>query len=823
MPPILAEPKPLRPPSPHKQTPTESVPTDISTTSRFLGLPSSLDLSPILSPFDTDSDNSTAHKKSRSFSFIRSKHDQKSSLAVGEASIVQPTSPNDASTKEKPAKPAKKEPKKELDSSITDKLMEKLVAAALPTSALNLANTQQRAIHMKSNTPFNIPVMGRNFRNMTARTGVIYDSYYAALRIVSWQSPSHTLSVLAIYSLIVLNPRLIPTIPFFFLLTYSMAPAYFYRHPPDPTLLYSNKKLSTIIAASDYQPPQPSEDSPNPSSPNATSPTPPALPNLATSNPSATDVLIHHNISPVISNGPPLGDPIIPRPVPEISREFYMNMVDTQNAMDIYVQLYDVLLALLRRFAFFDGDETTSSLMYVVLIACLFASYYMTPFLLAYMPWKVIFLAVGWGAVVQCHPRYDQEKVLKPIKKELRKTKEKGKKTFKKVVKNIQERQKKHRSDSNVSSLSLDVSREEVKAEKDYRDDISIDSTLESEESESDSSDSEPHDSPNTHPIDLTDSMDLIDSTEDTLPLPYAEVYIRYKSLLKRAFTSASGSLGLLNIFQSPFWDQVHKTAYTEFNHYDPLDQKTVEIFEFQFARTRVPSWAPRTAANELVWDRWDQDNQTEEAATTKNQTNSMDRVFTNWESSVYASTSLVPRVKLFASCTSRAQLAQLETVLATLADSDEPKTEKEMEKEKGTEREARRAAETAGAHDPFVLPGLVVLAEIQAPPFWQFVSGTQWQMDMHVAEWVRECGVDLSESNELGESTTLSSDGKFLVDFDEKWVYNTEPITFQSERLPEQSSSSQKSAEQGDVIWVRRRRWTRVCIRHQVVREVTK
>lgn len=67
-----------------------------------------------------------------------------------------------------------------------------------------------------------------------------------------------------------------------------------------------------------------------------------------------------------------------------------------------------------------------------------------------------------------------------------------------------------------------------------------------------------------------------------------------------------------------------------------------------------------------------------------------MDRIFTNWESSVYASASLVPRVKLFTSCTSRTQLAQLETVLATLADSDEPKTEKEMEKEMEKERVQR-------------------------------------------------------------------------------------------------------------------------------------
>lgn len=155
-----------------------------------------------------------------------------------------------------------------------------------------------------------------------------------------------------------------------------MVPAYFYRHPSDPTFILpdpqstkpADRKLLSIISPIDYQPNATNASQLNtkissesqdeqPSSPNSIKPPYSSIIsggsyNPITSNAAATDVLIHYNSSPVIADGPPLADAIVPKPVPEISREFYMNVVDTQNAMDLYVQGYDSTLAILRRFAF---------------------------------------------------------------------------------------------------------------------------------------------------------------------------------------------------------------------------------------------------------------------------------------------------------------------------------------------------------------------------------------------------------------------------------------------------------------------------------------
>lgn len=1051
-----------------------SPPTTVGT-SGLLSLPQSLSptltathspkLTPTLAPTSPSTSNkeSSSHtKKPRAFSFLHSKNEPQSSLESGEASIVQPTiqpspstSPSaysvlasvvekDKEMKKEAKKETKKELKKELKKdlkkddkpSFTDKLMERLVAAALPTASVNMADAEQRALHMKSNTPFSIPVMGRNFRNMTARTGVIYDAYYSAIRIVTWKSPAHTLSVLTIYSLLVLNLRLISAAPFIFLLAYSMAPAYFYRHPADPTLIVpypdstipSDIQLLKIIAPAEYQPPsQNSSDSQqqkpksspnnasnnnNSSNSNSNSSNSNSSTNSLSSTSSATDVLIHYNHSPLIARGPPIAEAILPKPVPEISREFYMNVVDTQNAMDLYVQAYDTFSSLLNRFAYFSGDEATSSLAYVVLTACAVLAYSLTPIIISIVPWRFLFLVLGWGGVIQCHPRYDQEKVLKPIKKELEKTKRHGKKTLQKVVKNYQDRKKKGRSDSNVSALSLDglgededPKSEEAKFEALKSDDeMSMDSEMDFDSNENQTNKKET----------------TISSTHIPEPQPYADLYTQVRYRFTYLNTFISSSLHLLNPFAPAFWDAVHDAALTEFGqNCEPLEQKVVEVFEFQFARTRVPKWAQREAnGSGLVWDNWDmtanknsktgnsdKDSDSNEAnnqqvdksiqlLTTKYQMGIKSRVFTNWESSVYTNNSHIPRVRLSVVYTTNSQLNQLESVLATLApndDEDDSGDESEYDTEEGEgegdesilemlglqsppsksslttksdsksdfkttskssskaesnktklarerkeAKEAQRAAETASSNDPFVLPGFGQLDQIQAPPFWQFVVGSGsgaksgdgsnnsgngsgpnanassnvgsgfgpgvgWKMDMDVCTWVTNRGVELQSKSydaeheylaEYDESRYLiSKDGKFVVDVNEKWVYNTEPITYHSEQPPEEevkreikrevkseevdkkmenqsktqagqpnqsdqsttsinptnsntstSSSQSQSTEsekhlqtkkdkkekrhkkekkehksQGDVIWVRRRRWTRVCVRQHV------
>ncbi|VVT56103.1 uncharacterized protein SAPINGB_P004814 [Magnusiomyces paraingens] len=857
------------------------------------GLPNNHSLTHTRSRSDPD----TIGKPSKLNKIMNSlyKKEVHSSLAAGEASIVvpQPThnpssayeslssvaraaSSSPTGNKQTPeTKPAPPESKKDQpsSSSMTDKLIDKLVAAALPTSSLNMADAERRAVYMKSNPAFSIPVMGRNFSNMTARTGVVFEAYYSFLRIATWECPMHTISILGIYTIVVLNPRLIPTLPFIFILAYLMVPSYVYRHPPDPTIIDPDptieSKVLSVISPADYSLSNPTYNSPSSSSSNS------ARANYITHNSTATDVLIHHNPSPVIAPGPPLGEPIIPKPVPEISREFFMNMVDTQNAMVLYIDGFDSVLAFLKRFAFFDGDETTSCLIYIFLMAGALFAYIFTPLIIKYTPWKVVFLIIGWGASIRMHPGYDHNKVIKPIKKKFKKTKEQGKKTFKKVVSKIKNR----RSDSG-SSFSLDnifsghsskhdlpledseenLNNIEIKHPEDVdelTEDI-IDYSDLDEDSESEIEE-EPQEKV---PEELgNETSKLVPKIDDGPKSVFEQTLLFGRHFVVKAqeiFLSSNLRFLFLNPISNEFWTAIHTTAYAEFNSKEPHEQRTVEVFEIQFARGRAPI---------------------SEVKTGKKLEASKKRIrYSNWEPSLYSTQSCLPRVKISTVYTSNSQQVQLQQILATLSSSssnDSDKAEEADENEDKLEAEAAAAsAAAAAASDPFILPGLVQLNEVLAPPFWQFIPGTQWKLDMKAVEWVSARGIkfeklEADRTSEGEESEIIySEDGTIAVDDDEKWVYDQIPITLETDGLPnnknakkdskkkpskksdssadgkptggsneEESSkyfswltesssqvaSTPKASNECNVIWLRRRRWIRSCTRHTVVRDAAK
>lgn len=932
-------------------------------------------------------------------------------------------------------------------SSMTDKLIEKLVSAALPTSSLNMADTEKRAQLMKSNPAFSIQLMGRNFRNMSARTGVIYEAYYSFLKIASWQKPTHTLSVLGIYSIVVLNPRILSALPFLFILAYIMIPSYVYRHPPDPTIVQpdpeSDAKLLSVLAPADYVPPPPSSGS---SSNNTSGSTAGPNTNTITANAAATDVLIHHNPSPIVASGPPLGDAIIPKPVPEISREFFMNVVDTQNAMVLYIQAYDVTLECLKRFAFFDGDETTSSLVYIALIAAAFASYIITPLVIQYVPWRLVFLVLGWSAAISNHPRYDTDRVLiEPLKSGLKQTKERGKKTFKTVVKNIKDRRSESSSSFslenifNVKKLQLQEQEEKQKQKQKQKsdehngehetkhsdddannrksedslfvdDDFSIDSTLETDEgsethfvsSSAESSEPETSDDessgespPNRHHHHKqSETLGETNKPKDDFDLSgqFGSTFlISTRSGLSSVLNSLPSTRlfwetleGIGNPFDDKFWESLHNAAYTEFHYYEPHEQREVEVFEIQIARGRAPQRTknkldkakskrkPKSKSKskkpQLGWTSSDEEaekaktgtgtgilqlkpkiesavdnTQTDTIKNKGNIDNEIQELFkqqtttrlrySHWEPSLYTNQSYIPRTRLTAMYTNAVQQAQLQQAMSTLGTSSttgsisgsntntnqkssglknsggnnndstkksnskpssssstttkptaatttttspslaseglglmekfanefnfelgfdsesskkgntQEKTNHEVDSKSKAEAEAEEAkaraeaeaeakaaaiaaasAAAAGSSEPFILPGLVPLSEIQAPPFWQFVPGASWKLDMHVVEWVKDRGIKLEDNNNnnfgkekekkkkkndidktqqtfekpnsdiknededegddgyVDEHLMYSEDGTIVVDVNEKWVYNNEPISYLSE-----------------------------------------
>lgn len=221
---------------------------------------------------------------------------------------------------------------------MTEKLLEKAFTAALP-SVVGSSVLGQRLRRQKNRPPLSIQLTSRNFRKMTARTGIMFEIYYQTIEILNWEKPSLALSILLSYSFLCLNPRLIPVIPILLVAFGIMVPAYESRHPPELTELESN---------------------------------------------------------PVIATGPPLREAEIPKPVPEISREFYLNVVDTQNCMLDYVIVYDAISELLSTTMYFMGCESRSSMIYLLLLFSAVAIYFSTPLFIRFIPWKLIFLISGW-------------------------------------------------------------------------------------------------------------------------------------------------------------------------------------------------------------------------------------------------------------------------------------------------------------------------------------------------------------------------------------------------------------------------------------------
>ncbi|KAK9361592.1 integral peroxisomal membrane peroxin-domain-containing protein [Lipomyces starkeyi] len=231
---------------------------------------------------------------------------------------------------------------------ITDKLLERLFASALPAAdAVNggstLTDVAERLQDQKNRPAFSVPVMARNFSRLNARIGVVFRLQYKILRIMIWRNPNHTFSALAVYSFLCLYPFLLILFPVVVVLLGFMVPAFAQRHPPPPSPLPS---------------------------------------------------------FPVPSEGPPLAEARELRPVPELSRDFLMNMRDIQNAMDDFTRAYDKIVGALTKPTNFK-DEQYSSAVYLALLVFGAVMFVISP----YLPWRHIFLVWGWAVVTMGHPK----------------------------------------------------------------------------------------------------------------------------------------------------------------------------------------------------------------------------------------------------------------------------------------------------------------------------------------------------------------------------------------------------------------------------------
>lgn len=189
---------------------------------------------------------------------------------------------------------------------------------------------------------FSIGNMSANFRRFNARIGPVFVFQNRMIRLFTWKKPAHTLSFLAAYSFVCLDPYLIVVVPLAVCLFFIMVPAFLTRHPPPPHNL-------------------PSE------------------------------------LYPL--SGPPLAPATKIKPAPDLSKDFFRNMRDLQNSMDDFSKLHDEVLKRLLPPTNFSNEAYTSVLFIAMFFTCLLL--FVTAHLI---PWRAILLVAGWALIGSNHP-----------------------------------------------------------------------------------------------------------------------------------------------------------------------------------------------------------------------------------------------------------------------------------------------------------------------------------------------------------------------------------------------------------------------------------
>lgn len=236
--------------------------------------------------------------------------------------------------------------------SLQDRLLGSIIAQIIPPEQLSededehdtkeQARRQDRRSTQYVDRPgFSIPLMSSNFRRFNARIGVVFVLQNRIIHLFTWKHPTATLSFLAVYSLLCLQPQLLAVVPLLGLLFWIMIPSFLARHPA------------------------PANDP---------------------------------RVEPTYT-GPPIAPPSRVKPAPEMSKDFFRNMRDLQNCMEDFSRMHDAANEYVTPYTNFS-DEAVSSMLFVAFFGLGCAAFVGSQV----VPWRAVALIAGWTAIVSAHP-----------------------------------------------------------------------------------------------------------------------------------------------------------------------------------------------------------------------------------------------------------------------------------------------------------------------------------------------------------------------------------------------------------------------------------
>ncbi|KAF2965692.1 hypothetical protein GQX73_g7884 [Xylaria multiplex] len=231
---------------------------------------------------------------------------------------------------------------------IQDHLVEKLLAQVVPLDDAEIPQDDP-SLGRTTKPNFTLPTMSNNFRRFNARIGVVFVFQARVIRLLAWRHPTHTLSFLAVYTFVCLDPSLLPLLPLVVLLVSVLVPNFIARHPA--------AEFSLSEEAVGYSP-----------------------------------------------DGPPIAPAITVKPVKELSRDFFHNMRDLQNCMEDFSQMHDAIVKFVVPRTNFSNEAESSALFVILFAVCMFMSIAANV-----MPWRLVFLVAGWAATCIGHPAIQRQ------------------------------------------------------------------------------------------------------------------------------------------------------------------------------------------------------------------------------------------------------------------------------------------------------------------------------------------------------------------------------------------------------------------------------
>ncbi|KAF2220430.1 integral peroxisomal membrane peroxin-domain-containing protein [Elsinoe ampelina] len=245
--------------------------------------------------------------------------------------------------------------------SIQERLLNSFMAQIIPPDDGSESVKDRRSRAYVDRPSFSLPMMSSNFRRFNSRIGIVFVFQNQLIRLFTWKTPTHTLSFLAAYTLICLEPALIPAMPLALIFFFVMIPSFLVRHPP---------------------PPYPTEG------------TLQSSPDLG----SITEM--ESAWSSYAYTAAPVAPARKVRPAPEMSKDFFRNMRDLQNSMEDFSRVHDAAIAVITPYTNFSDEQLSSSVFLVVFVlmnVALISSHL--------VPWRLVAVLAGWGATCAGHPR----------------------------------------------------------------------------------------------------------------------------------------------------------------------------------------------------------------------------------------------------------------------------------------------------------------------------------------------------------------------------------------------------------------------------------